>query len=69
MALMTVFVPYCSADHSADGAIFRLSTAFTTVRALYYAADHSADGSRLLNLPLVDGLHDGLPAVLLSGWQ
>jgi len=22
-----------------------------------------------LNLPLVDGLHDGLPAVLLSGWQ
>ena len=38
---------------------------FTTVCLLYY----SADGSELLILPLVNGFHDGLRAVLLSGWQ
>jgi len=38
---------------------------FTTVCSLYY----SADGGELLILPLVNGFHDGLHAVLLSGWQ
>jgi len=42
----------------------RLSTAFTTVCAPYY----SADGSGLLNLPLANSFHDGLRALLLSGW-
>jgi len=41
-----------------------LSTAFTTVCAPYC----SADGSGLLNLPLANSLHDGLRAILLSGW-
>jgi len=40
------------------------STAFTTVFTIYF----SADGSRLLILPVVNGFHDGLPAVLHSGW-
>jgi len=38
---------------------------FTTVCSLYY----SADGGELLILPLVNGFHDGLHPVLLSGWQ
>jgi len=38
--------------------------AFTTVWAPFY----SADGSALLILPLVDGFHNGLRAVILSGW-
>jgi len=44
---------------------FRLSMAFTTVFAPYC----SAAGSGLLILPLVNGFHDGLHAVFLSGWQ
>jgi len=39
--------------------------AFTTLFAPYF----SADGSGLLILPLVNGFHDGLPAVLHSGWH
>jgi len=49
----------------ADYSIFRSSTAFTTVCALYC----SADGSGLLLPPLINGFHDGLHAVFLSGWQ
>jgi len=44
---------------------FRSSMAFTTDWAPYY----SADGSSLLILPLVNGVHNGLPTVLLCGWQ
>jgi len=50
---------------AADCSYFRSSTAFTTVCALYF----TADGTRLLILSLVNGFHDGLRAVLLSGWQ
>jgi len=50
---------------AADCSFFLPSTAFTTVCAPYC----SADGSGLLILPLVNGFHDGLRAVLLSGWQ
>jgi len=52
-------------DCSPDRSFFRSSTAFTTVYAPYC----SADGSALLILPLVNGFHNGLRAVLLSGWQ
>jgi len=48
---------YCS--------FFLWSTAFTTVCAPYCSADCSA----LLILPLVNGFHNGLRAVLLCGWQ
>jgi len=50
---------------AADCSYFRSSTAFTTVCAPYFPAD----GSGLLILSLVHGFHDGLHAVLLSGWQ
>ena len=50
---------------AADCSFFLLLTAFTTVHAPY----GSADGSRLLILPLLNGFHDGLRAVLHSGWQ
>jgi len=50
---------------AADCSFFRSSTAFTTVCAPYC----SADGSGLLILPLVNGFHDGLRAVLHRGWQ
>jgi len=50
-------VAHCSFFHS--------STAFTTVFAPYC----SADGSGLLILPLVNGFHDGLCAVLSLRWQ
>jgi len=50
---------------AAHCSFFLPSMAFTTVCALYC----SADGSGLLILPLVTGFHDGLRAVLLSGWQ
>jgi len=50
---------------AADCSFFRSSTAFTTVRVPY----GSADGSGFLILLLVNGFHDGLRAVLLSGWQ
>jgi len=43
----------------------RSPTAFTTICAPYC----SADGIALLTPPLVNGFHDGLHAVLLSGWQ
>ena len=48
---------------AADCSFFHSSTAFTTVCAPYC----SADGSALLILPLVNGFHNGLRAVLLSG--
>jgi len=48
---------------AADCSFFLLSTAFTTVCVPYC----SADGSALLILALVDGFHDGLRAVFLSG--
>jgi len=50
---------------AADCSFFLSSTAFTTVFAPYCSVDDSA----LLILPLVNGLHDGFRAVLLSGWQ
>jgi hypothetical protein len=49
----------------ADCSYFRSSTAFPTVRA----PNCSADDSALLILPLVNGFHDSLRAVLLSRWQ
>jgi len=49
---------------AADCSYFRSSTAFTTVSPPYF----TADGSGLLILSLVNGCHDGLRAVLLSGW-
>jgi len=48
-----------------DCSFFHSSTAFTTVRALFCSADDSV----LLILPLVNGFHDSLRAVLLSGWH
>jgi len=48
----------------ADCLFFRTSTAFTVC-----APFCSADGSRLLILPLVNGFHNGLRAMLPSGWQ
>jgi hypothetical protein len=50
---------------AADCSFFRSSTTFTTVCAPFC----SADGTGLLILALVNGFHDGLRAVLLSGWQ
>jgi len=50
---------------AADCSFFHSSTAFTTVCAPYCPAD----GRVLLILPLVNGFHDGLPAVLPRGWQ
>ena len=44
---------------------FRSLTAFPTVCAQYC----SADSGRLHILSLVNGFHDGLPTVLLHGWQ
>jgi len=49
---------------AADCSFFRTSTAFTVCMPFC-----SADGSRLLILPLVNGFHNGLHAVLPSGWQ
>jgi len=43
----------------------RSTTAFTTICAPYC----SADGIALVTPLLVNGFHDGLRAVLLSGWQ
>jgi len=50
---------------AADCSDLRSSVAFTTVFAPYF----SADGSGLLILPLVNGFHNGFPAVLHSGWR
>jgi len=50
---------------AADCSFLHSSTAFTTVCEPYF----SADGSGLLIHSLVNGFHDGLRAVLLSGWQ
>jgi len=50
---------------AAHCSFFRSSTAFTTVFTPYC----SADGSGLLILPLVNGFHDRLRAVLPRGWQ
>ena len=61
----TAFTTRISQQMSADCSFFLSSTAFTTVCAPYC----SADGCGLLLLPLVNGFHDGLDAVLLSGWQ
>ena len=48
---------------AADCSSFRTSKAFTTDCAPYCSS------SGLLKLPLVNVFHDGLRAVLLSGWQ
>jgi len=48
-----------------DCSYFRSSKAFTTDCMPYC----TADGSGLLIIPLVKGFHDGLRAVLHSGWQ
>ena len=58
-------LPYCIADGAANRSFSLSSTVFTTVCRPYC----SADGSRLLVLPLVIGFYNGLPAVLLCGWQ
>jgi len=50
---------------AADYSFFRSSKAFTTLCTPYC----SADGGGLLILSLVNGFHDDLRAVLLSGWQ
>ena len=50
---------------AADFSFFLSSTGFTTVLAPYF----SVGGGRLLILSLVNGFHDGLRAVLLSGLQ
>jgi len=50
---------------AADRSYFRSSTPFTTVCAPYF----TADGSGLLILSLVNGFHNGLRPVSLSGWQ
>jgi len=49
----------------ADCSFIRSLTAFPMVCAPF----RSADGSTLLILPLVNGIPDGLRAVLLSEWQ
>jgi len=49
---------------AADCSFFRTSMASTV-----YTPFFSADGSGLLILPLVNGFHNGLRAVLPSGWQ
>jgi len=63
--LLRRFVRRIAQRMAADCSHLRLSTAFTMVCAPY----RSADVSRLLILPLVNGFHDGLRAVTLSGWQ
>ena len=56
----------CIAERTAAHcSFFRSSTDFKTVRASYF----SSDCSGLLIPPLVDGFHDGLLALLLSGWH
>jgi len=50
---------------AADCSFFHLSTAFTMVCAPYCCAD----GSGLLILLLVNGFHDSLHTIMLSGWQ
>jgi len=50
---------------AADCTFFLSSMAFTTVFAPYF----SADVGGLLILSLVNGFHDGLRAVFLSGWR
>ena len=59
------FVRRIAQRMAADCSFFPSSTAFPTVCAPYC----SADGSTLRILPLVNGFHNGLRAVLLSGWQ
>ena len=56
----------CMAQRIASDCLYLCSsTAFTTVRVPY----GSADGIGLHILSLVNGFHDGLRTVLLSGWQ
>jgi len=50
---------------AADCSFFRSSMAFKMVRAPY----GSVDGIGLLKPALVNGFHDGLHPILLSGWQ
>ena len=50
---------------AADSSFFRSSTVFTTVRAPY----GSTEGIELHILALVNGFHNGLRTLLLSGWQ
>jgi len=61
--LLSLFPCRFAQQMAADCSFFRRSTAFT-VCALFC----SADGSRFLILPLVNGFHNGLRAVLPSGW-
>jgi len=58
------FVRHIAQWMAAHCSFFTSSTAFTSVFAPYC----SADGRVLLILPLVNGFHDGLRAVLPSGW-
>jgi len=64
MAFTTVRALYYSPDHWVDHSIFRSSTAYMTVCPPHCLAD----GSGLLILSIVNGFHDGLRAVFLSGW-
>jgi len=59
------FTRHIAQRMAVDCSFFHSSTAFTTVRTLFCSADDSA----LLILPLVNGFHDSLRAVLLSGSQ
>jgi len=49
---------------AAHCSFFHLSKAFQTIRAPY-----CLDGSEFLVLQLANGFHNGLCAVLSSGWQ
>jgi len=70
-ASTTVFAPYYSADGSRWQRIAHASAHQWLPRWFAHgiAQRMAADGSRLLILPLVNGFHDGLHTVLLSGWQ
>jgi len=59
------FVRYIALQMVSDCLHLRSSTAFTTVCAPYC----SADGSVLLIVPLVNGFHNGLCAVIPRRWQ
>jgi len=59
------FLRRISQRMAADWSFFLSSTAFTTVFTPYC----SADGSGLLILPVVNGFHNGLRAVMHSRWR
>jgi len=59
------FARHIAPQMAADYSFLHSSTAFMTVCSPYL----SADGGELLILSLVNGFHDGLRAVFLSGWR